>query len=66
MLELFILVECKATFIQNFRIGWFTGQSIGQVIDGLWKLFDIDVNIASLHQEILISWFSLQSLVEII
>lgn len=65
-LELFILVEGKAAFVENFGISWFSCESIGEVIDGLGVLLNIDVNVASLHQEVLIGWLTLQSLVQIV
>ena len=65
-LELFILVERKTAFVENFGVSWFSGESIAEVIDGLGVLLNIDVNVAPLHQEILVSWLPLQSLVQIV
>ena len=62
-LELFILVEGKTAFVENFGVSWFSCESIAEVIDGLGVLLNIDVNVAPLHQKILVSWLTLQSLV---
>ena len=65
-LELFVPVEGEASLVKYFRVCWLTGERIGEVLNGFGIVSDIDVNVTSLHQKLLVLWLSLKCFVQIV
>lgn len=66
LFELFVLIECKASLVEDFRICCLTGESIREVINCFGVLLNIDVDVASLHQKVLVLFLPLQRLIQIV